>query len=301
MNRIEALSASVSEKQAQFLEVVADMRPRLHRYCARMSGSVLDGEDIVQDTLAQAFFNLSTLNDPQRLEPWLFRIAHNKSIDFLRRRKKENAYLDEAAAQPDVATSEDNGTEVGLALTTLVTNLPPKERACVLLKDALGYSLTEVAGIVDSTVEGVKAALHRGRGKLSKLTPDNRRIAIPAAQRGLIQDYIAHFNRRDWDGVLALVRADARLELVGHTDGNAREFMAGRYLTNYAGFPWRWRFALAFVDGIEMPVLFEETASGWQARAALHLAVGDGGVAHIRDYFHVDYLLDGAMVEAVGT
>jgi RNA polymerase sigma factor (sigma-70 family) len=65
--------------------MVNDVRPRLHRFCARMCGSVLDGEDVVQETLAQAFYALPSLKDESRLEAWLFRIAHHKCIGFLRR------------------------------------------------------------------------------------------------------------------------------------------------------------------------------------------------------------------------
>src|SRR6266496_5847386 len=69
-----------------FLETITQLRPRLHRYCSRMTGSVLDGEDVVQDTLFEAYRKLDQYDDSRPLAPWLFRIAHNRSIDFLRRR-----------------------------------------------------------------------------------------------------------------------------------------------------------------------------------------------------------------------
>src|SRR5229473_3884024 len=70
-----------------FLETIAHLRPSLHRYCSRMTGSVLDGEDVVQDALFQAYRKLDTFDDDRPLSPWLFRIAHNRCIDFLRRRE----------------------------------------------------------------------------------------------------------------------------------------------------------------------------------------------------------------------
>src|SRR5258707_7728911 len=69
-----------------FLETITHLRPSLHRYCSRMTGSVLDGEDVVQDALFQAYRKLDTFDDDRPLAPWLFRIAHNRCIDFLRRR-----------------------------------------------------------------------------------------------------------------------------------------------------------------------------------------------------------------------
>src|SRR5499427_8440362 len=69
-----------------FLETITQIRPRLHRYCARMTGSVMDGEDVVQDALFEAYRKLDQFDDSRPLAPWLFRIAHNRCIDFLRRR-----------------------------------------------------------------------------------------------------------------------------------------------------------------------------------------------------------------------
>src|ERR1700749_1706015 len=83
-----------------FLETITQIRPRLHRYCARMTGSVLDGEDVVQDALFEAYRKLDTFDESRPLAPWLFRIAHNRCVDLLRRRgAREKA--DAAAAGPD--------------------------------------------------------------------------------------------------------------------------------------------------------------------------------------------------------
>src|SRR5262249_4897177 len=81
------LSGFVEARYRAFLETITQLRPRLHRYCARMTGSVLDGEDVVQEALFQAYRRLETFDDARELAPWLFRIAHNCCIDFLRRRR----------------------------------------------------------------------------------------------------------------------------------------------------------------------------------------------------------------------
>src|SRR5512144_662781 len=117
-----------------FLETIGYLRPRLHRYCARMTGSVTDGEDVVQDALFRAYRSLDTFDDSRPLIPWLFRIAHNQCIDFLRRRGvREEA--ESVAAQPDFIEPAHSAPTVGPAIEHLVLNLPPKERSCVLLKD----------------------------------------------------------------------------------------------------------------------------------------------------------------------
>src|SRR5207248_5929150 len=86
-----------------FLETITNLRPSLHRYCSRMTGSVLDGEDVVQDALFQAYRKLETFDDTRPLSPWLFRIAHNQCIDFLRRRQVRQEAEAEAVAPESVA------------------------------------------------------------------------------------------------------------------------------------------------------------------------------------------------------
>src|SRR5581483_5006972 len=98
----------------------------------------------------------------------LFRIAHHKCVDLLRhekRHREDTVPYDEEQPLPD-ADGERDDEPISAPLAALVGELPPKERAAVLLKDVLHYRLSEVAEVVGSTVGGVKAALHRGRAKL---------------------------------------------------------------------------------------------------------------------------------------
>src|SRR5262245_32575400 len=151
-----------------FLETITQLRPSLHRYCARMTGSVMDGEDVVQEALFEAYRKLDNFDTSRPLKPWLFRIAHNRCIDFLRKRGVRVEAETAAARSDRVDPPELPMSGLGPALEHLVINLPPKERACVLLKDVFDYSLEEIAELVDSSVGGVKAALHRGRAKLAE-------------------------------------------------------------------------------------------------------------------------------------
>src|SRR5262249_58587823 len=115
--------------------------------------------------------------------------------------------------ETDVIEPGDSpGLGLDLALERLVINLPPKERACLLLKDVFDYSLEEIAQLVDSTVGGVKSALNRGRAKLATLheTPAPEQPARPEVLQ-LLQLYVERFNRRDWDGARELISAEARL------------------------------------------------------------------------------------------
>ena len=273
-----------------FLETISQIRPKLHRYCSRMTGSITDGEDVVQDALFRAYRSLDTYDDSRPLAPWLFRIAHNHCIDFLRRRGVR-AEAETAAAEPDfVAPHELSGFRVGPAIEHLVLNLPPKERACVLLKDVFDYSLEEIADLVDSTVGGVKAALNRGRSKLAflsersaatrQLTPQNQEI---------LRLYVERFNRQDWDGLRELISADARLLVA---DRYAGSFADGGYLGVYSRMRVTWRLALGEVDGESAIVLLHFRDGAWAIEGIVRVEVGaDGRIQRIADYQHCPWLL----------
>src|SRR5437762_6836650 len=199
-------SGAVDARYLAFLETVSTLRPSLHRYCARMTGSVMDGEDVVQEALIEAYRKLDQFDDSRPLKPWLFRIAHNRCIDFLRRRGVRDE-ADAAAAVPEAVEPSELVFGTGKAVEHLVLTLPPKERACILLKDVLDYSLEEIAELVDSTVGGVKAALNRGRAKLAslpELSKRSRSVPNPEAEQ-LLGLYVERFNRNDWDGLRELI------------------------------------------------------------------------------------------------
>src|SRR5215467_13279698 len=120
----------VDARYLAFLETISVLRPSLHRYCARMTGSVMDGEDVVQEALIEAYRKLDQFDDSRPLKPWLFRIAHNRCIDFLRKRGVR-VEAETAAMLPDsVNPVEAPALGLGRAVEHLVSSLPPKERAC---------------------------------------------------------------------------------------------------------------------------------------------------------------------------
>src|SRR5260370_40352780 len=100
-----ALQASLEVSRRQFLAAIGELRPKLHRFCTRMCGSVLDGEDVVQEALARAFYNLPSLKDQSRLEPWLFRIAHHKCVDLLRRERRQRDDATPHGEEPEPGTA----------------------------------------------------------------------------------------------------------------------------------------------------------------------------------------------------
>jgi RNA polymerase sigma-70 factor (ECF subfamily) len=274
-----------------FLETIPQLRPSLIRYCARMTGSVLDGEDVVQEALFHAYRKLETFDDTRPLGPWLFRIAHNRCIDFLRRKGVRVDAEQEAAAPPTVAPIEPPGPALGRAVEHLVLALPPMERACVLLKDVFDYSLEEIAALVDSTVGGVKSALNRGRGKLAAGDAPRRAPAAPANPEAarILRLYVDGFNRRDWDGLKTLIAADARLLVA---DAFAGRLDRSPYFGNYDRLKMPWRLVPAVLDGEEVvAVLHRRDDGGWYAKYCVRLEIaGDGRITRIADYGHTPWV-----------
>jgi RNA polymerase sigma-70 factor (ECF subfamily) len=281
-------------RRVAFIESIASFRPRMHRYCARMTGSALDGEDVMQEAIFDAYRKLDSFDVSRQLGPWLLRIAHNRCIDFLRRRQAQREAEAEAAAPALVLPSEAVGRGIDRAIERLVIALPPKERACVLLKDVFDYSLEEIADLVESTTGGVKAALNRGRGKLATLTDVQRRERKANKEElALLRLYVDRFNRRDWQGVRELASADARLRVA---DCFAGRLADSPYFVEYERPIVAWRMALGEADGETVIVILRDDPQGAVPFSAIRIGLADGKVVSITDYIKCSWMLDTASV-----
>jgi RNA polymerase sigma-70 factor (TIGR02960 family) len=238
-----------------FRELTDPFRRELHLHCYRILGSVQDAEDAVQETLLAAWRGLEGFEERSSLRAWLYRIATNRCLNILRGRRRrprevpamvdppEPTRLSEPIwlePYPDVLLDDlvDSAPEpparyetretVGLAFVTALQHLPPRQRAVLVLRDALGFSGAEVAGMLDTTEAAVKAALQRARATLDQYMPTGEREDAPTPgsrrERELVGHFAAAVERGDVDAVVSMLTDDAWVrmppqpyEYQGHT------------------------------------------------------------------------------------
>jgi len=286
---------------AQLEPLIAELRPKLHRYCARITGSVIDGEDVMQEALikaVEAFPREASIAQPQA---WLFRIAHNEAIDFVRQRARQDAsHAEEDPDMIDPAPTPEEHLAAASSLRTLV-RLPIVQRSAVILKDVLGYSIEEIGGIIAASMPAVKAALHRGRARLRELAgePDDRPSpALSGPERARLAAYAERFNARDFDAVRDMLAEDVRLELVARTRMRGREVHT--YFGNYASVD-DWRLVPGQVEG-RPAILVYDPSEPQRPPSYFILLEWDGGkLVAIRDFRHARYAIEGAEMADVSS
>jgi RNA polymerase sigma-70 factor, ECF subfamily len=277
-------------------DMLAALRPKLHRYCARMVGSAIDGEDVLQDALIKAVEAFPSAGPIQNPEGWLFRIAHNTALDFLRRRNRQEA-LQSAEEVDMIADQLDDIARRQIASASLRTfmRLPVAQRSSVILMDVLGCSLQEVCEVMDFSLPAVKASLHRGRTRLRELAAeadDAPRPQLSDADRWRLDAYVTHFNARDFDAIRAMIADDVRLELVNKTRLNGKAEVS-RYFGNYDKIS-DWHLVPGMVEGRPAILVFDPNTPGAPPRYFVLLGWHDDKVATIRDFRHAPYIIEAA-------
>ena len=285
-----AAPSSLAAAREEFLTLVEGVRPELHRYCARLAGSVIEGEDLVQETLAKAFYALSLSADIPPLRPWLFRIAHNTALDFLKSHGRK--YTEATADFDDVAAFDDKpDLAVVRAALAMFLSLPIAQRSAVILKDVLGHSLEETAETMATTVMAVKAALVRGRRRLQTRQRDPSEMTVTTLAD--LDRYARLFNARDWDGVRGLVSDDCRLDLVSKSQRR------GKQVAMYFGRYEKEDVTLGVVRLEGRLALAAHVAGAPRPSYFILLEVEQGRVTSIRDFRYVPYISVEAELEPV--
>jgi RNA polymerase sigma-70 factor (TIGR02960 family) len=231
-----------------FRGLVEPYRRELQLHCYRILGSVQDAEDLLQETLLAAWRGIGGYEERASVRTWLYRIATNRCLNALRagaRRPPEYAayqpevplpepshrraepswlepypdvLLDEIADHmPGPATRYEVRESVSLAFLAALQELPPRQRAVLVLRDVLGFRATEVARILDTTTNAVTSALNRARSVLARELPDSDRESAPLPnsrqERRIVEDFTRAFEAGDVDAVVAMLTDDAWLTM----------------------------------------------------------------------------------------
>jgi RNA polymerase sigma-70 factor (TIGR02960 family) len=222
-----------------FRRLTEPYRRELQAHCYRMLGSLQDAEDAVQDTLLAAWQGLAEFEERASVRTWLYRIATNRCLNVLRTASRRPAMawnipgieppeptrLGEATwlePYPDALLADAAGAPIGpearyeqaesisLAFVTALQVLPPRQLAVLVLRDVLGFHATEVAGMLDSTVESVTSALKRARASLER-----RRAAAAGspAEAATVAKFTRAYESADLDALVALLTDDAFMSM----------------------------------------------------------------------------------------
>jgi RNA polymerase sigma-70 factor (TIGR02960 family) len=230
----------------EFAALAERHRRELHVHCYRMLGSFDDAEDAVQETVLRAWRARSTLERPENLRAWLYKIATNTCLDAIRRSdRRVGSYesiadvtwlqpypdhlLDAAVAPGDPGEVLVERETIELTFLAVIQVLPAPQRATLILREMLGWSAKETAELLELSVPAVNSALQRARATLREQLPSEGRELWSSpeaseAERRALAGFIDAHQRGDTDAALALIADDVRVTMPpqGHLfDGRA--------------------------------------------------------------------------------
>jgi RNA polymerase sigma factor (sigma-70 family) len=250
-------------------------------------GSVIEGEDVVQDTFAKAFVALDGLAETPPLRAWLFRIAHNRALDVLRGKAVRAAEPIQAAhnvvdqVNPDPVEELMRQEAVRTAVSRF-SELPVLQRSVIILKDILDEPLAEIALLLDLTVDSVKAHLARGRARLREINAKASQLPEGKSPSAAVARYA------DWDGLRALLADDVKLNQSTHPVrvGSAD---VGMFFSIYAKIDGVW-LAPAWLEDREVIAVFE-SRSDTKPSYFMWLEWRGNEITFIHDYKYVRYVI----------
>ncbi|MEU8223718.1 RNA polymerase subunit sigma-70 [Kribbella sp. NPDC048915] len=219
----DLLDAARAGDQQAFAALVEPWRGELHAHCYRMLGSDADAEDAVQETLLRAWNGLRGYDDRGSIRPWLYKIATNRCLTMIQQRGRREletlkplpesrlAWTSTLTPEAELLTRES----VELAFVASLQHLSALQRAVLLLRDVLAFSAREVAELLETTVAAVNSALQRARVVVRDVPSQQRTLRAlgASAERELVERYMAAWEARDVDAIVAMLAADAKYSM----------------------------------------------------------------------------------------
>jgi RNA polymerase sigma-70 factor, ECF subfamily len=241
------VNAAAAGDEAAFTLLVERHRRELQVHAYRMLGSLEDAQDAVQEALLRAWRSRATYDGRATFRAWLYRITTNACLRMLERRPRRlvpydvapaaepgapllppanlpwllpypDRLFDEAALPEDTVVARET---IELAFLAAIQHLPPRQRAVLILRDALDWSANETAVVLEMSVAAVNSALQRARATMKERLPAARLEWATAAgaehaERSLLQKYMKAWERHDASRLVALLREDVRLAMPPH-------------------------------------------------------------------------------------
>jgi RNA polymerase sigma-70 factor (ECF subfamily) len=226
------LAAARRGDEHAFAKLTSPYRRELQVHCYRMLGSLHDAEDLVQETMLRAWRRLDAFEGRSSLRRWLYTIATNACLNALEREPRVVLFPTGEADPPAIArigwlepypdallpdpvkadpqARLDLRESVALAFLAAIQHLPPRQRAMLLLFDVLGWSASEIAELLETSVAAVNSGLQRARTTL-----DTRPVARPTEEEEqvLLERFLEAWERVDIDGLVELLREDAVMSM----------------------------------------------------------------------------------------
>ena len=205
------IGAATCGDHAAFRALTEPWIPELRARCASILGNPHDADDAVQETLIKAWRKLGSYHAAGPLRAWLHTIATNTSLNLLKALRRddlaEELESDNGAVGPGLDERVAAHDDVELAFMSVVSTLPARQRAAIILRDGLGWSALEIAELLDASMPAVNSALQRARAAVTWRDAEHPRL--DDLHEALFRAYVAAWDQTDIDALVTVARADA--------------------------------------------------------------------------------------------
>jgi RNA polymerase sigma-70 factor (TIGR02960 family) len=297
----------------QFADLTEPFRPELVAHCYRLLGSIQDAEDLVQDTYVRAWRGFGRFEGRSSVRRWLYTIATRTCLTALTDRPRrplpsglgspsDDHRVAMPAREPSVAWLEPapdtllggdpaaivaGRAGVRLAFIAALQFLPARQRAVLTLRDVLAFRTAEVATMLGTSAAAVDSALRRARARLAEISPAEDDLAEPddPYHQDLVNRYVDAFVRADPDALVALLRADAELEMPPTPLWFTGQAAVAGFLSHRVMRPGRWRMVPSRANAQPAVVVYRHDGDGrYEGYGVQVLTVTGGRIARITSF-----------------